>query len=881
MNKVVIGILAHVDAGKTTLSEALLYMSGKIRKLGRVDKMDAYLDTYELEKERGITIFSKQALFETGGIQFALLDTPGHVDFSAEMERTLQVLDYAILVISGADGIQGHTKTLWMLLKMYNIPVFIFINKMDQQGTNKNHLINVLKKQLSDGCIEFGQATTENFYEQIAMCDEYLMDTFIDKGHIEINQIIKAVKERKVIPCIFGSALKLEGVEELIQCISDYITIPSYSDEFGAKTYKVTRDESGNRLTHMKITGGKLKVKDVLKTDEWEEKVNQIRIYSGDKFEAVSEIEAGSICAVTGLSMALPGEGFGMEESYYNPVLEPVLFYRMILPEGCDPRAMLPKLRQIEEEEPELRIVWDEKLQEIQVRIMGEIQLEILQSIIKSRFDVLIEFDEGSIIYKETIASTVEGVGHFEPLGHYAEVHLLLEPNEPGSGLVFRNKCSSDQLSGNVQRLVLQHLEEKGHKGVLTGSEITDMTITLVSGKAHNKHTEGGDFREATWRAVRQGLMEAESVLLEPYYSFSLELPEKMVGKAMTDINQMGGTCEITQTDGEMTVLEGSAPVGNMRNYQKEVVAYTKGYGRLLYRLKGYEPCLNRDEIIKQIGYDPTRDMDNPSSSVFCAQGSGFIVEWDEVKNYMHLENYLQEKVDIDHKTLHHQSNKIEDRLINDDEFNQYYQTTYYPSQGKKWNNKTVITRHHDDSRVHVEQQVVKEEYLLVDGYNIIYDWPELNELVDEHMEAARIKLIDLLSDYQAIRKYKIIVVFDAYKVQGHREEIIKHNNIHIVYTKEAQTADEYIEKFAHVNNKKYHITVATSDGLQQLIVRGKGCLLLSARELKLDIERVSEKIRSEYLRKQGNNRNSLRKLLSTNSKNNLDELLYKDKKED
>jgi len=885
MKKVVIGILAHVDAGKTTLSEALLFMSGKIRKLGRVDNMDTYLDTFELEKERGITIFSKQAIFDIGENQITLMDTPGHVDFSAEMERTLQVLDYAILVISGADGVQGHTKTLWMLLKMYKIPVFIFINKMDQYRTDKKSLIKEMKDQLSDGCIEFGQVKTANLYDQLAMCDERLMETFIDTGHIEEKDIKKVVKERKVFPCFFGSALKLDGVEEMLQCMSSYVIPPSYSDDFGAKAFKITRDENGNRLTHMKITGGKLKVKDVVKHDDWEEKVNQIRIYSGDKFEAVNEVEAGSVCAVTGLSRAMAGVGFGFEKSYYEPVLEPVLFYRMILPKGCDHRVMLPKLREIEEEDPELRIVWDEFLQEIQVRIMGEIQLEILQSMIQSRFDVIVEFDDGGIIYKETIANTVEGVGHFEPLRHYAEVHLLLEPLDPGSGLVFGNKCSEDTLSGNLQRLVLQHLEEKAHKGVLTGSELTDIRITLVSGKAHNKHTEGGDFREATWRAVRQGLMEAKSVLLEPYYSFTLEIPEKMVGKAMTDISLMGGTCEITQTDSDIAVVEGSAPVSNMRNYQKEVIAYTKGYGRLLYNLRGYEPCLNSDKIIEEIGYDSTRDRDNTSSSVFCAQGTGFIVEWNEVKKYMHLDHFLKDKGNKDKESFRHQPKHSEDSYISNEEINQIFQKTFYANQGKgtMWKKQRTVSNYYTNANsVNTSrEQIVKEEYLLVDGYNIIHAWPELNDLLEHNMEAARMKLVDILSNYQGVRKCKIIVVFDAYRVQGHREEIINYNNIHLVYTKEAQTADQYIEKFAFKNNEKYNISVATSDGMQQLIVRGQGCLLLSARELKIDIERVNERVRHEYERLQQNNRNSLRKTLSTTSREELDKLVIKHKNRD
>jgi ribosomal protection tetracycline resistance protein len=883
MKKLVVGILAHVDAGKTTLSEGILYVSGKIGKLGRVDNKDAYLDTYELERERGITIFSKQAVFETGGIQITLLDTPGHVDFSAEMERTLQVLDYAILVISGADGVQGHTKTLWRLLNLYKIPVFIFVNKMDQPGTDKWKLIKELKKQLSDGCIHFESDKTEDFYDELAMCDESMMEDFLERGHIDTPQIKKAVAERKVFPCVFGSALKLQGIEEMLRCIAGYVTMPSYPGEFGAKIFKVTRDDQGNRLTHLKVTGGKLRVRDVLSGDGWEEKVNQIRLYSGQKFEAVNEIEAGSVCAVTGLSKARPGEGIGIEAASDAPILEPVLSYQMILPEGCDPRVMLPKLRQIEEEDPELHIVWDEQLQEIQVRIMGEVQIEILQNMIHRRFGVEVAFGEGGIIYKETIADTVEGVGHFEPLRHYAEVHLLLEPGERGSGLQFGTMCSEDILGKSWQNLVLQHLEEKSHKGVLIGSDITDMKISLVSGRAHNKHTEGGDFREATWRAVRQGLMEAESLLLEPYYSFQLELPEKMVGRAMTDIDKMNGTCEISQTDGEMAVLVGSGPVSSLRNYQKEVVAYTKGSGRFFCSLKGYEQCHNAEEVIERIGYAPERDIENSTSSVFCAQGSGFIVEWDEVKKYMHLESYLQKKPVSLKEAPESGARFTEETFISTEEIDMIIGKTFYANQGKKSDWK----RHKKTSESYYKpidwnnaglDQTMKEKYLLVDGYNIIHAWPELKELVADNMEAARMKLIDILSNYQGVRKCKIIIVFDAHRVQGHPEEVVDYHNIRLVYTKEAQTADQYIEKFAHDNSKKYNIVVATSDGLQQIIVRGQGASLLSARELKLEVDETNEKIREVSSKLQVVNKNYLSDTLSKESKQQMEGLIKKEK---
>ena len=879
MKKIVIGIVAHVDAGKTTLSECLLYLSGKIGRLGRVDNKDAYLDTDELERARGITIFSKQAVFEIGETQITLLDTPGHVDFSADMERTLQVLDYAILVISGANGVQGHTKTLWRLLQTYQIPVFLFVNKMDQDGTDKDQLMKVLKKQLDEGCIEFGQDETNDFYDQLAMCEEIMMDTFLKTGGIETSQIKKAVTERRVFPCYFGSALKLEGVEQFMQGLVKYVLIPSYPAEFGAKLFKIARDEQGNRLTYMKLTGGRLKVKDVLTNGIWKEKVNQIRIYSGRKFEAVNEVEAGSVCAVTGLGQTRQGEGLGIEEASDTPVLEPILVYVIILPEGCDPRVMLPKLRLIEDEAPELHIVWDEQLQEIQTRIMGEVQIEILHSRIQSRFGVDVAFDAGRIVYKETIAKVVEGVGHFEPLRHYAEVHLLLTPGEPGSGLRFGAKCSEDILSKSWQRLIISHLEEKEHKGVLTGSGITDMNITLVSGRAHNKHTVGGDFREATYRAVRQGLKEAVSILLEPYYDYELELPEKMVGKAMTDIEKMHGTCEISQTNGEMAVLVGSAPVVTMKNYQQEVVSYTKGLGRLFCSLKGYEPCQNAEEVIERFGYDSERDLENPTGSVFCAHGAGFLVAWDAVKDYMQVESFLQRKDDSSGETASKQASCTKERWISLEEIDQIINKTSYANQGKKsvWKSRKTTRENFCESVTYVgKEKEFKEEYLLVDGYNIIYAWPELKELVDDNMESARMKLLDTLSNYQGIRECQIIVVFDGYRVQGHIEEVIDYHNIYMVFTREAQTADQYIERFAHVNQKQYSITVATSDGLEQIIIRGAGCALLSARELKAEIDRVNERSKQDYQKTTGINHNYLADALSPAARQQVQEIVKK-----
>ncbi|MFA9465058.1 MAG: NYN domain-containing protein [Velocimicrobium sp.] len=881
MKKIVIGIVAHVDAGKTTLSESMLYLSGKIGKLGRVDNQDAYLDTYELEKKRGITIFSKQAIFQIGKVQITLLDTPGHVDFSAEMERTLQVLDYAILVISGSDGIQGHTKTLWRLLEAYQIPVFLFVNKMDQNDTNKNKLMHEIKKQLNEGCIDFGQIDIDNFYDQLAMCDEKMMESYLDMGDIEIMQIKEAIKMRTVFPCFFGSALKLDGIEPFMQAIERYVQIPVYQKEFGAKVFKITRDEQGNRLTHMKLTGGKLKVRDTLTSRSWEEKVNQVRIYSGQKFDVVNEVEAGEVCAVVGITRALIGEGLGIEESSDVPILEPVLFYRIILPEGCDPRMMLPKLLQIEEEEPELHIVWDERLQEIKAQIMGEVQLEILQSIIKSRFNIVVSFDEGRIVYKETIENVVEGVGHFEPLRHYAEVHLLLEPGEAGSGLLFETQCSEDMLGKNWQRLILTHLEEKIHRGVLTGSAITDMKIILVAGKSHNKHTEGGDFREATYRAVRQGLKEAKSILLEPYYRFQLELPKKMIGRAMNDIEKMCGTSELFETDGDMAVLLGSAPVVTMQNYQKEVIAYSKGLGRLLCTLSGYEACHNAEEMIASIGYDAERDIENPTGSVFCTHGSGFLVPWDEVKGYMQVESYLKETGGPLDYSINTKDKLEEEKWISLDEIDQIINKTFYANLGKKsdWKRKkSARESYYESSNYENKANEKKEEYLLVDGYNIIHAWPELKDLVEDNMDGARMKLMESLSNYQAIKKCQIIVVFDAYRVQGHQEEVMDYHNIHMVFTKEAQTADQYIEKFAHDNSKKYKIVVATSDGLQQIIVRGAGGYLLSARELKLEMNELNERNMQKFQDKKGGGRSFLMDGLSEEVKEMMRNPMKKEK---
>lgn len=861
MKKLVTGIVAHVDAGKTTLSESILYQTGSIRKLGRVDTKDAFLDTNELERARGITIFSKQAIVKYGETELTLLDTPGHVDFSAEMERTLQTLDYAILVVSGADGVQGHTLTLWTLLRKYKVPAFIFVNKMDQKGTSRQNILIELKKKLDESCIDFGEEGTGEFYEEIAVCDEELLSEYMEQGSIAKDSIKQYIAKRKIFPCFFGSALKLTGVDEFLKGFDDYTQEPVYQEEFGARVFKITRDEQGNRLTHMKITGGSLKSKMLLtnktaKTDEqdvWEEKVNQIRIYSGEKFDAVPEAQAGCVCAVTGLTKTKPGEGFGIESGTWNPVLEPVLGYKLILPDGCDPAMMLPKLRQLEEEVPELHIVWDEFLQEIRVQIMGEVQTEILKTIIKQRFNVDVGFGTGKILYKETIEDVVEGVGHFEPLRHYAEVHLLLEPLERGSGMRFEADCSEDILDRNWQRLVMTHLLEKEHKGVLTGSAITDIKITLVTGRAHQKHTEGGDFRQATYRAVRQGLKQAKSVLLEPYYEFELEVPQQMVGRAMTDVDKMFGTCEITSAEGDMTVLKGEAPVATMWEYPKEVIAYTKGQGKLTCSLKGYGKCHNEQEVIEQIGYDSESDFVNPTGSVFCTHGSGFLVEWDQVKEYMHLESILSENKSQD---MQLQACEIApkgpvDDWIDTDEIDAILARTYnsnkkeesrsrYQKKKKEFSNTPVTKTWKAPEK--------RDEYLLVDGYNIIFAWEELIELAKQSVDGARGKLMDILCNYQGMKKCEVILVFDAYRVQNHQTEILDYHNIHVVYTKEAETADQYIEKFAHQNASKYKITVATSDGIEQIIIRGQGCQLLSARELEAEVKAMENHIRTDYI---------------------------------
>jgi len=898
-----LGILAHVDAGKTTLSEAILYLTGSIRKLGRVDHQNAFLDNFALERERGITIFSKQAELMLGDRPVTLLDTPGHVDFSAEMERTLQILDCAVLVISGADGVQGHVETLWRLLGRYQIPTFLFINKMDQPGTDRAALMAELGKRLDSRCVDFGEVR-ETLYENLAMCDEEVLEQYLEDGAISEERIGRMIAARQVFPCFFGSALKLQGVEELLDGLNRYGGVREYPAAFGARVYKITRDAQGNRLTHMKITGGTLRVKDVLTNrraevgvqsqaaagtqsmaggasgmrlqeaagagqtsgrvsgvaqEIWEEKADQIRIYSGGSFHMVQEAAAGTVCAVTGLSQTYAGQGLGIEPEAELPLLEPVLSYRVELPPDCDVHQAFLKLRLLEEEEPQLHIVWDEQLAEIHAQLMGEVQTEVLKTIIRERFGILVSFGEGNIVYKETIRSAVVGLGHFEPLRHYAEVHLLLEPGERGSGLQFATVCSEDVLDRNWQRLILTHLEEKAHRGVLTGSEITDMRITLLTGRSHLKHTEGGDFRQATYRAVRHGLKCAESVLLEPVYEFRLEAPAESVGRALSDIQRMAGSFEPPVTEGDIVVITGRAPVVTMRGYQTELTAYTKGRGRLACTLAGYEECHNAEEVIEARGYDSESDLDNPTGSVFCAHGAGYVVGWEQVKDYVHVENTWKPGDTVlgnsaydapakGYPTGGRGASHGSAPAASEKELEEIFTRTYGPVQRER---NRFLRSHKPENytpgRARRPQEAL-EEYLLVDGYNIIFAWDDLKELSKTTMAGARDRLMDILSNYAGYKKNHLIVVFDAYKVEGNRGEVQKYHNIHVVYTKEAETADQYIEKTVRTIDRKYHVTVATSDAPEQVIILGAGATRMSAAGLREEIDLMNQDLRTNYL---------------------------------
>lgn len=891
------GLLAHVDAGKTTLSEGMLYLSGKIREMGRVDHGDAFLDTYELERERGITIFSKQAVMTWKGKEFILLDTPGHVDFSAEMERVLQVLDCAVLVISGTDGVQSHTVTLWRLLKRYGIPVFVFVNKMDRDGTDREKIMEKLREHLSETCIDmtepfFNGVDEENGFrnpenisewlENLAVCDDRILEEYLETGNVSRKTFQKAVCSRKVFPCWFGSALKAEGIDSFIDGICIFGPEPEYPEEFGAKVYKIARDPQGNRLTYLKVTGGTLKVREALPGIEG--KVNQIRIYSGTKFDAVQELDAGAVCAVTGLEKTYPGQGIGMEKNSEIPVLEPVLSYRIELPEGCDSHVMLRNLRQIEEEEPQLHIVWIEETGEIHAQIMGEVQTEVLQRLVKERFGVLICFGEGRIVYKETIENKVEGVGHFEPLRHYAETHLLLEPGEKGSGMHFASVCGEDVLDRNWQRLILTHLEEKEHRGVLTGSPITDIKITLVTGKSHLKHTEGGDFRQATYRAVRQGLRKAKSILLEPFYGFRMELPMENVGRAMTDIQKMSGTFEGPDTEDGMAVLTGRVPVSEMRGYQSEFASYTGGFGRLFCSLKGYDVCHNSEEVIEKIGYDPDADTENTADSVFCAHGAGFIVPWYQVEEYMHVESGIKNDTENGKNDfvppVRPASRTIE---LTREELDAIYVRTPDPVKNNISARPVTVKAGADKKLTHDRKNTKKvkpgETYLLVDGYNIIFAWDELRELSDIDLAAARGKLADVLCNYQGSAGCTVILVFDAYKVEGNPGEVSKYHNIHVVYTKEAETADQYIEKTVRKISRYHEVIVATSDALEQVIILGQGARRMSAAGLRDEIEQTVQNLRSEHLIQNGQLGNFLFNYLDERDAGDLERIrLGKDK---
>ncbi|WP_300844963.1 NYN domain-containing protein [uncultured Acetatifactor sp.] len=976
-----IGLLAHVDAGKTTLAEGLLYTGGRIRRLGRVDHQDAFLDNFHLERERGITIFSKQAQLTWEGLDITLLDTPGHVDFSAEMERTLQVLDYGILVISGSDGVQGHVQTLWRLLGQYRIPVFLFVNKMDQPDTDKDKLLGELRAKLGDGCQEFGpeaESGGESWLEELSMCDEALLEEYLETGELADISVAGAIARRHVFPCYFGSALHMKGLEELLDGIRRFALCPEYPEEFSARVYKISRDAAGNRLTHLKVTGGVLRVKMPVsnagsagaESEVWEEKVNQLRIYGGAQYEAVEAVEAGGICAVTGLDKTFAGQGLGREGRNELPVLVPVLTYGLVLPEGSDAVKVLGQLRKLEEEEPQLHVVWQRavgSVSEIHVQVMGEVQIEVLKRLISERFGLDVEFTDGQILYKETIAGAVEGIGHFEPLRHYAEVHLLLEPGEPGSGLQFASACSEDVLDRNWQRLVLTHLEERTHPGVLTGSPVTDMRITLLTGRAHIKHTEGGDFRQATYRALRQGLMQSESVLLEPVMAFTLEVPAGQVGRAMSDIQRMCGRFDAPETDGEYAVLKGSAPASTIRSYQSEVNAYTRGLGRFSCSLQGYEPCHDTEQVMEQFGYDPEADVENPASSVFCAHGAGFVVPWDQVPEYAHVESGWRGEAGAgtgEEDESRQAGSGFEEGRGDRDDYGHVVDGAYHgagggmagaggngsrpagagmppggvtaaagrkrAADGRKQSASDYITqeeieeiftrtygkssrdyapyRYHQQNtgraasgdggtsgsadgsgptdspqgagrqagsgrssgpgakrapeggqgpsgRKGADAPGRKEEYLLVDGYNIIFAWEDLHALAEVNIDSARDRLMDVCSNYQGFAGCTLILVFDAYKVKGNTGSVQKYHNIYVVYTKEAETADQYIEKTVHEIGRKHRVTVATSDRLEQMIIWGDGAVRLSAAGFREAVEEASAQVR-EHVRRQETARN-------------------------
>ncbi len=831
-----IALLAHVDAGKTTLSEALLYCSGARRTLGRVDHRDAFLDTHSLERERGITIFSKQARFQTPTRQVTLVDTPGHMDFAAEAERVLPILDCAVLVISGTDGIQAHTLTLWNLLERYQVPTMLFINKMDLPGTDRQALLSALRSRLSPGCVDFG-ASPEEIQEAAALCDEALLENYLESGVVTDANLRGLIQGRKLFPCCFGSALRLEGMEELLDLLDRYAPQGTWGQEFGARVYKITRDPQGVRLTWVKLTGGTLKPRTAISYvnrsgEELEEKVLQIRLYSGEKFTSPEEAGPGSLCALTGLSATWIGQGLGADPGTAAPVLEPVMAYRVNLPKGADPALVLPKLRQLEEEDPQLHLVWDDRLKQIHAQIMGKVQLEVLRSLIASRFGLEVTLDQGRVYYKETIAAPVEGMGHFEPLRHYAEVRLLLEPLPRGSGLQFDTVCSTDVLDLNWQRLILTHLAEKQHRGVLTGSPITDMKLTLLVGRAHLKHTEGGDFRQATYRAVRQGLMQARSLLLEPWYAFVLTVPTAAIGRAITDIRAMGGQFDAPEPQGDQSVLKGLVPASEWKDYADQVAAYTQGCGQLQIALDGYAPCHNTEAVVAELAYDPEADLENTPDSVFCGHGAGFNVKWDRVPEYMHLESPLKvEKPRVVTGNLSVSDKELE--AIMEREFGPIkrpqYQVTTAPAEEQ------------------ITIRPLRDQCIIVDGYNVIFAWEDLAQTAKSDLEAARRQLLDALSSFAGFKKHRIIVVFDGWKQKGNPGEKSRFHNLQVVYTKEGETADAYIEALIAQIGKNYNIRVATSDGLIQVASLRSGVLRMSARELREEVDQARQEMRKHY----------------------------------
>lgn len=895
MKNIVAGILAHVDSGKTTLSEAMLYQAGQIRKLGRVDHQDTYLDTDSQEKDRGITIFSKQAELAYADMHIALLDTPGHVDFGTEMERTLQVLDYVVLVINGMDGVQSHTETLWKLLERYGIPVFIFVNKMDMTGYDRDYLMDNIRHRLSDGCVDF---LCEDSGEQIAMCDEAMLEHFLETGANDEQDVVNAIAGRKLFPCYFGSALKNEGVSELLDGMNRYVVEPVRGEEFGARVFKIGRDDKGERLTYMKVTGGVLKLKDVLtlrnsQGEESHEKVNQIRVYSGAKYDMVTQVPAGCVCAVPGLVNTYGRQGIGACLDGELPSLEPVLSYKVMYPTDVDAVTMVSKLRLLEEEDPQLQVQWNETAGEIYIKVMGQVQLEVVAQMVRDRFGIAITYGQGRISYKETIAAPVMGVGHFEPLRHYAEVHLLLEPMENGSGMCFDSICSEDVLDKNWQRLILTHLQEREFRGVLTGSPITDMKISITAGRAHQKHTEGGDFRQATYRAVRQGLMMAESVLLEPVYAFKIEVPQEYAGRVLADIVKMSRTMDGQEISGETTVITGHAPVYTMREYYSELTAFSRGTGRLQVDIDGYQPCHNTEEVLAERHYDPELDRFNPSSSVFCAHGAGYLVDWYDVYENMHVKEdpgfeisgqlgYTEDGYAMD-IPVNRPGKSVSEMSITDEELSEIFARTF----GGDYKDKDVALNgrfRRTTSEYKVNGQYNKsqsrdrqpgngplvgsrpadrgiatpgafkrrksgEDYVIVDGYNVIFAWDTLRELSEHNIDSARGKLMDILSNYQGYMNCKLIVVFDGYKVKDNKGERFPYDDIEVVYTKEGETADAHIEKLTHELARKHKVTVVTSDGLEQIVTMGQGAIRMSSRDFKAEVERVNEHLRENYLK--------------------------------